>query len=203
MLFDDLDKANAFNNFFAKQTLLDTSNASVPTFSNNDTPMLRSIRITSTLVKDILDILNTNKSSGPDDISPLILKNTSKSIAPVLAKLFNFSLRSEVFPTQWKLAHGTPIFKKENRTQCKNYRPISLLPCLSKVERCVFKEVFNYLHSKNKLSHLQAAYNPGNSTEFQLLEIYHIVAKALEDRKDVSFVFCDISKAFDKVWHVA
>ena len=68
-------------------------------------------------------------------------------------------------------------------------------------ERCVFKDVFNFLYSKNKISKLQAAYNPGNSTEFQLLEIYNIVANALENRKDVTFVFCDISKAFDKVWH--
>ena len=146
--------------------------------------------------------MKTNKSTCPDDLSPLVLKNTSKAIAPILAKLYNFSLRSSVFPDQWKLASVTAIFKKEDRTACKNYRPISLLPCLSKVfERCVFKEIFNFLHRNKLITQLQAAYSPSSSIEFQLLELYHIVAEALENRNVVNFIFCDISKAFDKVWH--
>jgi hypothetical protein len=100
------------------------------------------------------------------------------------------------------MAYVTPIYKKDEKFFCKNYRPISLLPCLSKVfERCVFKEVYNFLLSNKKISHLQAAYSPKTSTDFQLLEIYHIVAKAMEQGKATRFVFLDVSKAFDRVWH--
>ena len=202
VLTSDIDKANALNNFFSEQCHLDTDGATLPDTEPLDTSNLKMINITARSVKDIIDILNTSKSSGPDDIKAIFLKNTSGAIAPVLAKIFNFSLRTSTFPDIWKLAFITPLHKKDEEYYCKNYRPISLLPCLSKVfERCVFKEVYNYFIRTNKISRLQAAYNPGSCTEFQLLELYHIISESMAQGKSTRFVFCDVSKAFDKVWH--
>ena len=146
------------------------------------------INITASTVKDLLDILNVSKSCGPDEIKPEFLKKTSATIAPVPAKIFNYSLRTATFPEIWKLAFVTPIQKKIEEYLSKNYRPISLLPCLSKVlERCVFKEVYNYLIRTKKLSKLQSAYSPGNCTEWQLLELYlHKLQKSGNGRQEAS-----------------
>ena len=139
------------------------------------------INIKATTVKDILEILKTSKSTGPDGINPLILKKTAEAIAPTLTKLFNYSLRTSEFPSTWKTAQVTPLFKSGDPSSTKNYRPISILNILSKVfERVVFNEIYNFLRKNNKLSHLQAAYTPGSSTENQLLEIYNTVCKNME-----------------------
>ena len=198
---DDIAKANALNNFFIDQTKINTNGTDPPNLPK-PTSTLNTINIRATTVKDIIEIINTSKSCGPDPITPVLIKNTGKTIAPILSQIFNYSIKSSCFPDHWKLAHVMPIHKKGEETQCKNYRPISLLPCLAKVfERCVFKEVFNYLTANERLSKLQAAYSPCNSTEFQLLELYHLIAKSMDDNKTIRFVFCDVSKAFDKVWH--
>ena len=83
-----------------------------------------------------------------------------------------------------------------------NYRPVSLLSCTSKLfERAIFKHVFNFLRDHNKISLNQSGFIPGDSTVFQLAHLYHLFAQALDKQQDVRVVFCDISKAFDRVWH--
>ena len=202
VISEDTEKANVLNNYFVQQTNIQSNGISPPNLPNTGTSHLNTINIKASTVKDMTEILNTSKSCGPDPISPLLIKKTGKTIAPILAKIFNYSIKSSVFPDKWKLAFVVPIHKKGDESDTKNYRPISLLPCLSKVfERCVFKDIFNYLHKNNRLSKLQAAYSPCNSTEYQLLELYHLISKAMDEDKTVRFVFCDVSKAFDRVWH--
>ena len=83
-----------------------------------------------------------------------------------------------------------------------NYRPVSLLSCVSKLfERAVFKHVFNFLRDTNAISLKQSGFIPGDSTVYQLVHLYHIFSEALDKKKDIRVVFCDISKAFDRVWH--
>lgn len=195
------EKANIFNDFFASQSKLDTGDAD-PGRADHGINTLSKIAITRLTVQEILQSLDPSKASGPDNISPRVLKQTATSIAPSLARIFNFSLASKKCPDAWKLANVTPLHKKDNRQQVKNYRPISLLSCVGKVfERCVFKEVFNFLHTNKLFTKFQSAYMPNSATTDQLIELYHIILEALEKKKAVRFVFCDISKAFDKVWH--
>ena len=102
----------------------------------------------------------------------------------------------------WKLANVLPLFKKGDVTELNNYRPVSLLPCVSKIlERIVFKNLFNYIRDNKLISPHQSGFQPGDSTTNQLSYLYHVFAKALDTKKDVRVVFCDISKAFDRVWH--
>jgi hypothetical protein len=83
-----------------------------------------------------------------------------------------------------------------------NYRPVSILPCASKIlERIVFKNVFNYFRENHLLTPHQSGFMPGDSTVNQLTYLYHVFAKALDDKKKVQIVFCDVSKAFDRCWH--
>ena len=155
--------------------------------------------------KDIIDALKTlkvSKASGPDGISPRMLKHTALSISPVLAKLFNLSLQTSYFPLIWKQANVIPVFKKGNPNLTSNYRPVSLLSVVGKVfEKTVFKYFFNYLHSNNIIYEYQTGFLPGCSTTHHLVHLYHTICEALDKKKKVRMVFGDISKAFDRVWH--
>ena len=70
------------------------------------------------------------------------------------------------------------------------------------MERCIHKTVFKFLLEHKRIGIFQAAYKPNNSTVTQLIEIYHHIQQALDNSKETRFVFCDCSKAFDRVWHI-
>ena len=84
-------------------------------------------------VLQLLQTIDISKSSGPDRISSRMLKATVVSIAAPVTKLFNLSISSGTFPTKWKLSSVVPIPKSSDKGSPKNYRPISLLPILSKL----------------------------------------------------------------------
>ena len=95
-----------------------------------------------------------------------------------------------------------PIFKGSDVASVSNYRPMSLLSCLEKVpERAVFKHLYNHFWDNNILSPLQSGFIPGDSTTNQLTFLYNTFCQALDTGKEVRVVFCDVSKAFDRVWH--
>ena len=95
-----------------------------------------------------------------------------------------------------------PIPKGDGRTAVSNYRPISLLSNINEVlERIVFKHLYNHFLANDILTPLQSGFIPGNSTVNQLLFLYDTFYKALDACKEVRVIFCDISKAFDRVWH--
>ena len=101
----------------------------------------------------------------------------------------------------WKQANVLPLHKKGDKFVFNNYRPVSLLSCTSKLlEKIVFKNVYNYIRDNNILTPHQSGFRPGDSTTNQLAYLYHEFSKALDLKKDVRIVFCDISKAFDRVW---
>ena len=112
-------------------------------------------------------------------------------------------LQNGSFPDVWKEANVVPLYKgKGNKCDPNNYRPISLISCIGKLmERCVFKHVFNYLHTNNILTSVQSGFIPGDSTINQLLYLYNYICSALDAGKEIRIIFCDISKAFDRVWH--
>ena len=92
--------------------------------------------------------------------------------------------------------------QKGDRSNVCNYRPISLLNSKNKVlERLIFKNRYNHLLDNNFLSSFQSGFIPGDATENQLTFLYHTFCEALDAGKEVRAVFCDISKAFDRVWH--
>ena len=83
-----------------------------------------------------------------------------------------------------------------------NHRPISLLNAEVKVfERLIFKYLYNYLRDNNLLFSFQSSFIPGDSTVNQLTFLYNTFCQALDSGKEVMAVFCDVSKAFDRVWH--
>ena len=111
------------------------------------------------------------------------------------------SLQLGQFPTIWKEANVTPVYKKNDRQDDNNYRPISLLSCLGKLlERIVFK-LYEFLFKNNLLTGRNSGYKQRDSTINQLLFLIHQVYEALSKGLDVCFVSLDASSAFDRVWH--
>ena len=94
-------------------------------------------------ISELLHNLNPAKSTGLDGVSANMLKSTAISIAASLTKLFNMSIATGCFPKDWKRARITPFFKSSDLSLPKNYRPISILPIVSKLlERHVHSLVF-------------------------------------------------------------
>ena len=113
-------------------------------------------------------------------------------------------LRNCIFPSVWKQARVMPIFKKGNANLASNYRPISLLSVVGKLfERIVHIYIYihNFLLDNNLFYKYQSGFLPKNSTVYQLLDIYHSIVTGMEDKMNSCFIFCDVSKAFDRMWH--
>lgn len=116
--------------------------------------------------------------------------------------MFNQSLRTGVFPDCWKLSNVCPVYKKGDKSDPSNYRPVSLLCSSEKsFERIIFKHLFNHLQGNHILTSLQSGFIPGDSTVNQLTFLYNTFCQALDAGKEIRVVFCDVSKAFDRVWH--
>ena len=102
----------------------------------------------------MLSILNSSKASGPDLISPRVLKEGASVLKYPLCKL-----ATSTYPANWKRANVTPVYKNNKPNEVKNYRPISLLSIISKcMERCVYKHVHNFLLQNNLLSKNQSSF---------------------------------------------
>ena len=116
--------------------------------------------------------------------------------------LFNLSLSQSKFPSQWKKANVSPIYKKNDRQNDTNYRPISLLSCIGKIlERIVFIKLYEYCMRNNLLTWRNSGYKHLDSTINQLIYLSHQIYSALSQGYDVCFVSLDASSAFDRVWH--
>ena len=202
ILDDDTDKANLLNDYFTQQTSLDDTHASLPATPLENTNTLSSVILTQEEVHETLNTLNVGKAVGPDSISNRLLKELAVPLSLPLCNLFNFSLQTGQVPSSWKEANVTPIHKKDDPSEVSNYRPISLLNTMGKaLEKIVHKHLFNFFRDNNTLTSLQSGFVPGDSTVNQLVDLYNTFCKALDDGKEVRAIFCDISKAFDRVWH--
>ena len=142
-------------------------------------------------------------SAAPDgDIPAKIICDCRDSLSLPLWMLWKRSLDTGVIPTDLKLQYITPIFKKGNRTEAVNYRPVSLTSHIIKIfERVVSKHLVKYLEDNNILPDSQHGFRKGRSCLTQLIEHVDSVLKALNDGSEVDVIYLDYSKAFDKVDH--
>ena len=126
--------------------------------------------------------------------------NYSASLAIPLCLFFNLSIGLYTYPSLWKLAHVTPIFKKGDNSVASNYRPISLISCVGKsFEHILFKHIYNHLDSNSLLYKYQSGFLPVHSTVHHPIESIHNTSLALENFETSCQVFCDISKGFGTV----
>ena len=196
-----VDKANALNLFFAS-----CFNQSSPPLSRHNSQDLVSAECPEELlctedeVLEMLLALDTTKANGPDGISGTMLKYTATSIAPVLTKLFNLSIKTGTVPTAWKISTVVPIPKGKAGPDLTNYRPISLLSICSKMlERHVAAILSYRIQDSCPLSASQWGFMPRKSTTTALLSVLHNWHLHLEANTDICAVFFDLRKAFNSV----
>ena len=202
IISDSQHKANLFNQHFSRKSKLPEQTPQLPPVQYVTDARLDSIEVCVSEVEEILKDLNISKANGPDNVSNRILKQVANSIARPLAKICNKSLSSGIFPDKWKEAHVSPVFKKSDRQDKNNYRPISLLSNIAKVlERLVFNVLYKYCIENNILTWRNSGYKHLDSTVNQLVFLCHKIYEALAEGKDVCFVSLDASAAFDRVWH--
>ena len=114
----------------------------------------------------------------------------------------NLSITTGIFPNSWKIDKVTPIFKEDAKTDPNNYRPISILPVVSKlIERIVFKQLYEYLNSNHLLTESQSGFRPTFSTETALLEMTNEWLWNIDSEHLYGVIFLDLKKPFDTVDH--
>ena len=166
--------------------------------------ILEDVEVMEDEVKSAIKNLKINSAPGPDGVTNLALTRTSTYMAPYLTKFFNRSLKESYIPSIWKRANVTPIHKGGPTSNVKNYRPISLLSCPSKLlERVVCDKLVKFLEEEKFFGDQQFGFRKGSSTNDQILELYHGMMRSLEDHKVTKMLYIDVSKAFDRVWRKA
>ena len=128
--YDDEEKCDLLNKYFSFISKLDEANATLPDIELKTNNKRSDINISVQEIADTIQILHPNKASGPDIISHKMLKLCRNNIALPLQIIFNKSLQQSRYPTNWKLAHVIPVFKKGDSSLPSNYRTISLIRCV-------------------------------------------------------------------------
>ena len=115
--------------------------------------------------------LNPNKAPGADNIPAYILKESVDTLKSPLTQLYNISVETQQFPNNLKYANVTPLFKKDENTDKANYRPISILPSISKFfERLMFKQITTLVI--NKISQYLCGFRKGYNTQRLMATVY-------------------------------
>ena len=153
-------------------------------------------------IKTAFSSLKGGKSPGFDEINCDIVKQNFNSLLVPLKYIFDLSLKSGTFPEKIKIARVTPVFKFGDTSLMTNYRPISVLPCLSKMlERIMYSSLYKYLTENNLLYCNQFGFQKGHSPEHAILQLVEQINQSFEKNKFTLGVFVDLSKAFDTVDH--
>jgi hypothetical protein len=199
------DIANTLNNYFIDQINTTSKITCNNTYDIKYQSNSHSIFMTPTnpheVYKIILSLKNTN-SVGYDGISTTVIKSSAEYLATPLSYIINISLSQGVFPDAFKLSIVRPIHKKGDVTNIKNYRPIALIPVLSKIfERVIYKTVYSFLEKYNILNPQQYGFRQGKSTNLAIFELLNLVTDSIDNRQNVCAIFMDLTKAFDYVDH--
>ena len=160
------------------------------------------VYVSNVFITKQLKSLKRNKSAGIDGFPPGMLKDCHKIISQPLRHIINLSLNSGIVPSSWKIAKVVPIYKKGTTTDPANYRPISVLPVLSKVlEKAVHCQLMDYLEDENLLTDRQFGYRRKRSTNLATTLLLDSIKMQVGKGLLVGATFIDLSKAFDTISH--
>ena len=149
--------------------------------------------------KELKNLLSS-KAAQDTDIPTKVIKANIDIFTPILLDEFNKSLALGIFPSSMKLANITPVFKKDDRTDKCNYRPISILPNLSKVfEKCIYNQLSTFFETV--LSKYQYGFRKGFSAQHCLLKLLEQWKESVDQGLVFGALLTDLSKAFDCLSH--
>ena len=200
---DPKQKSNLFNDFFASKSTVPNPNDPPPDLVQIDG--ITKLENLNTSPLEVAKIIRNMKKSvfSHCGVPGKFLGLISTPISFAMSRLFNNFFEIGYFPDKWKIAHITAIYKRSGPKSCKtSYRPISLLPTVSKVfESVMHDRLLKHCLENDIVSEKQAAYLKGDSTVSQLIYMVHNIRKSWSGKNITHGVFLDVSSAFDKVWH--
>ena len=182
----------------------DFINAKLQELYNKTSPCIHKFSFQDVTEHDVVKVVKTIKSMsvGVDEINIFVVKSLIHRISDVLAHIVNVSFETGIFPDRWKKAIIKPIPKVTVPILPSEYRPISLLPALSKIiEKLANRQIVYYLIKHDLLDPYQSAYQKRHSTQTALLRLTEDIYDAIDDSEITLLVFLDFSKAFDTVNH--
>ena len=151
-------------------------------------------------INKIIKSIDISKATGPDNIPPKLVKMSADIIDEHMTNIINFDISNNSFPDNAKVAHIRTIYKKLERMNKVNYRPVSILNTFSKIHERYIQEKLTPLIDKC-LSVFISAYRKKYSTNHVLIRLIENWKKHLDNKKFVGAVLMDLSKAFDCVPH--
>ena len=155
-----------------------------------------------TSVLKLLQQLNPHKSAGIDNLTGKFLKEGAPVLASPITNLINLSISLSSFPDDCKIAKLKPLYKKEAKTKPKNYRPISLLPLISKIiERIIHDQTQVFLDENKILFTYQSGFRKHYSTDTCLSYLTDRVRNGFEKGSLTGMILIDLQKAFDTIDH--
>lgn len=158
--------------------------------------------LTNDKVSKFLQGLDIRKSTGTDNVGPRLLKMAAPLLADSLTYICNLSISTSMFPDKWKEAKVRPLHKAGPLNDLNNFRPISILPILSKViEKHAHDSLLSYLESYKLIHNTQSGFRPNHSCETALLYMIDKWLQAIDKGDLVGVIFVDFRKAFDLVDH--
>ena len=151
-------------------------------------------------VKSLLRNIDSNKATGYDTIPPKLVKAAANELAQPISSLVNMSLSLSRFPHELKKSETSPLYKGQNSLEPQNYRPLSVLTCLSKIFERVYNEQMG-VYFKDILSTLLSAFRKRYGCPHVLTKLMENVKQALDEGENVGLILLDLSKAFDCLPH--
>ena len=174
---------------FCNEKLTENTSFSIPTLGHEK-------------VEKYLKNIDITKATGVDTIGPRLLKLAAPYISESLTFICNQSIVKSVFPKKWKEGKVTPLHKNGAKDDTNNYRPISVLPVVSKLlEKHVHDSLMAYLSSNSLLHSTQSGFRPNHSCETSLLQMINKWLDAINSSQMIGMVMIDFRKAFDLVEH--
>ena len=165
-------------------------------------PDMDGIHVSEDGVRKLLQKRNPRKATGPDMIPARMLKECSEDLASILAIVFNKSIQTGQVPDDWNKANVSAIFKKGQRYDPANYRPVSLTClCCKILEHIIVSSVMKHVDTHSILTDCQHGFRARRSCETQLVTLTHELASSLDNTIQTDMVVFDFSKAFDRVPH--
>ena len=203
---DSKEKANIcnrqFQSAFTREDDSDPPSKGASPFSS-----MGDITVDPKGVTKLLDGLNVHKASGPDGLNARVLKECSNEISPILALIYNESLARGEVPDEWRQANVSPVFKKGEKYDAANYRPVSLTCiCCKTLEHILVSNINKHIALDNILADCQHGFRSQRSCETQLVQFVHDIISNLDGavnrgHKQTDLIIIDFAKAFDKVPH--
>lgn len=149
----------------------------------------------------IKNLKNTN-STGYDNICTKVIKYVADLIAPILSCIINLSIEQGVYPEKLKTSIIRPLFKKQDRENMSFYRPVALIPILSKVfEKVIYNSIYQYFEKKKLFAEEQKGFRKSKTIDLAIYDFLSQVVTCLDKRIPVSALYMDMTKAFDFVDH--